>query len=137
MRRRVEIADNHGLAHLHDHIDSLGLMGHSDDDTDREQPGRTVYRIKHLKWRSRRLTKLLRDLDVLSIASRFSENGKPLAGEFPRERIANEKREDLRAKPVTGLPRAFYDENWLRMLTAQEREMLHIKDVDEIGRAHV
>ena len=131
MRRRVEVADTYvEFSNLHEYFDALGITGHSDDDSDEEHPGRVVYHIRRLSWRSQKLTKYLHNLDILSIASKYSDAGRPLPGAFPRERIANNNREEFVAKPVPDLPRAFYDKDWLKRLTPQERDRLRIKEVD-------
>lgn len=98
-------------------VQHLGVDGTSSDETETED-GRTIYRAKPLPWR--------RNIDmelVIIDGLRFSEpdlmsrrGSKPVR----RVREGEEGRASLR-RPLIGLPRALYDEEWLKGQVHAER----------------
>ncbi len=95
-----------------DHIDRLRIDGMSGDVSE-HRPGELKYIIKKLPWRSPKLTRFLRDLDILHLSKRFSKRGKPTQGALPHVRVAKERQIDHEAEPVPALPRNFYSPSWL------------------------
>lgn len=66
-----------------------------------------VYHIRKLAWRSNELTSVLRGLDEQYRLRRQGGRGSP-----PRERKRNSEHVSRRPPPL-GLPRNFYDNDWL------------------------
>ncbi|KAF8969051.1 hypothetical protein BDZ97DRAFT_1654284 [Flammula alnicola] len=84
----------------------------SGDETD-HRLGNNRYAITSLPWRARWIHQWMVVFDRLHLATRF-QSGRATAGAFPRVRVANRYREDQEcATPVRGLPRNFYDPDWL------------------------
>ena len=114
-------------------IAALGVQGHSEDETDREHTtpeGRPRYTIMKLEWRADMVTKYVRAMDVVHLSTRWTRGGRPRKGQFPRIRVAARNKVDTDAQAVPGLPRNFYDSNWLDALSEEERASLQILDVD-------
>lgn len=108
-------------------IDLLATDGHSGDESDHRN-GRTRYIILKLVWRSQDLTAYLRVLDLVHLSTRFTRTGRATKGAWPRYRIVSKKRVDNDTAPVPGLPRNFYDAEWLASQSVEEVEALHIND---------
>ncbi|KAF4579453.1 hypothetical protein EYR40_000378 [Pleurotus pulmonarius] len=93
-----------------------------------------VFAIKVLPWRSKD-TKVLnwfRTLDHLYLSTRFTSADKPKSGPFPHKRVVT-SRIDHESSPPKGLPKNFYDPNYLSSLDAQEREQLEIRDAVDLS----
>lgn len=97
-----------------DYIDMLGTAGHSGDETDPEFANRKRprYNILVVPWHSKELTDYLRSLNVIHLHTRFTAVGQPKLGNWPRDRVESSK-VDLKSGPISGLPRNFYDAEWL------------------------
>ena len=112
-------------------IDTLGTGGISCDETDtgknaRKQSDRPRYKIVELEWRSKKLTRVLRTLDLLHLAKRrYSDNGRATSGAWPRTRIESNLKEDSPA--VKGLPKNCYNKEWLAMQDKRTRLALDVK----------
>lgn len=100
-------------------IDTLGTGGISGDETDtgknaRRHSDQPRYKIVNLEWRSKKLTRVLRTLDLLHLAKRrFSNNGRATSGAWPRIRIESHLKDESPA--VRGLPRNCYSKEWLSL----------------------
>ena len=112
-------------------IDTLGTGGISGDETDtgknaRRNPEQPHYKMVKLEWHSKRLTRVLRTLDLLHLAKRrFSDNGLPTSGAWPRVRIDSHRKEDSPA--VRGLPKSCYSKGWLRLQDERTKMALDIQ----------
>ena len=99
-------------------IDSLGTGGISGDETDTGKKSRNSeqprYKIVKLEWRSKKLTRILRTLDLLHLAKRrFTDSGRATSGAWPRTRIESRLKDDSTA--VKGLPKNCYARDWLAL----------------------
>ncbi len=110
-------------------MNRLGTEGHSGDETD-HIPYQLRYAVKKLPWRSPKLTEFLRTLDLLHLSTQFTKSGKLMKGGLPRLRIRSEQMVDKDCSPVPGLPRSFYDEEWLAMQDEHELKALQITSDD-------
>jgi hypothetical protein len=126
------------LGHLKKWINRIGTDGNSDDESDVEDESEPIPRIPKptywivpLPWRSRQLVNLLRALDTLHLSTRFTQEGKPTPGQWPRVRKTRPtSRITYSVEAVPALPRCFYDEHWLATRTPWELEMLRIREVN-------
>ena len=112
-------------------IDTLGTGGVSGDETDtgknaRKQSDRPRYKIVALEWRSKKLTRILRTLDLLHLAKRrYSDSGRATSGAWPRTRVESHLTADSPA--VRGLPKNCYSREWLSMQDERTRLGLNVK----------
>lgn len=121
------------LKRMAKYIALLGVLGHSEDETDREHrtvDNRARYLIKRLEWRSDELTQYVRALDVVHLSTRWSRSGRPRRGQFPRIRVATRNKVDRDARPVPGLPRNFYDPSWLAAQSEEDRLVLRVQEFE-------
>lgn len=88
--------------------------------------GQVRNEITNLRWRNTAIKKWFHTLDALHMSTRFQVNGQPLPGAFPHYRVNSGRIEDD-APPVVGLPRNFYDEDWLENLDEIELEKLDVQ----------
>ncbi len=80
----------------------------------RSAPHRRQYKIPIIRWRSPEVTKWLRIMDLVHVGTRFHDDGTPMPGNQARERYPFNKIQT--GRPITGLPRNFYDAEWLKTL---------------------
>lgn len=78
-------------------------------------------------WRSPKVTTWLQVFDDAHLDSRFSQSGRATRGSWVRHRVRSNSRVDDAHPPVTGLPRNFYDEGWLRHLSESELDALDMR----------
>lgn len=88
--------------------------------------GEARYEITNLRWRNTAIREWFHALDALHMSTRFQVNGRPLPGALPHYRV-NSDRVEEDAPPVVGLPRNFYDEEWLEDLDEIELEQLDVQ----------
>ncbi|KAH9021466.1 hypothetical protein EDB85DRAFT_1871863, partial [Lactarius pseudohatsudake] len=81
----------------------------------RSAPQRRQFKITKSQWRSPEVTKWLRIMDLLHIGTRFNDDGTPMPGNQARERYPSNKTQT--GRPITGLPRNFYNAEWLTTLS--------------------
>lgn len=129
--RRLEITySRRRLRKFSKLINSLGTGGISGDETDTgraaRRSGQPRYKIAKLPWRSAKLTRLLRLLDLLNLHQRFTSTGRASAGNWPRYRVDSELQDDT--PPVPGLPENCYDERWLAHQDETTIEELDMQD---------
>jgi hypothetical protein len=115
----------------------------SDDEDDQAQgeddhrhisqsaPRGRQFKIINMRWRSPEVTKWLRTMDLIYIGTKFYEDGTSVPGNQPRERYPSDKVEI--GRPITGLPRNFYDARWLRTLSPHQLEELDIQPEVDIN----
>lgn len=84
-------------------------------------------------WRSPKVTPWLQVIDDVHLESRFSESGRASRGNWVRHRVRSGKVDHARP-PVIGLPRNFYDEEWLGGLSRTELEALEMQE--EVSLEH-
>lgn len=84
-------------------------------------------------WRSPEVVSWLRVIDGAYLDSRFSGDGRASRGNWVRSRVRS-SRVDHSRPPVVGLPKNFYDEEWLSRLSQEEREALEVQE--EISLEH-
>lgn len=106
----------------------LGVSGHSGDESDHRDMNTLRYTILQLEWRSMELTQYLRALDVVHLSTRWTRDGRPKQGRFPRIRRVVNGRVDTSAEAVPGLPRNFYDATWLSLQSPETVLALQISD---------
>lgn len=99
-------------------IDSLGTGGISGDETDTGKKARSSEQLRYksvkLEWRSKKLTRILRTLDLLHLAKRrYTDSGRATSGAWPRTRVESRLTED--PPVVKGLPKNCYAREWLAL----------------------
>ncbi|KAF9495914.1 hypothetical protein BDN71DRAFT_1506258 [Pleurotus eryngii] len=93
-----------------------------------------VFAIKVLPWHSKD-TKVLnwfRTLDRLYLSTCFTSADKLKSGPFLHKRVVM-SRINHESFPPKGLPKNFYDPNYLYSLDEQEREQLEIRDAVDLS----
>ena len=81
--------------------------------------------ITSLPWRSEELAGFLEDMDVAHLATRWTPAGSWSKGNMPHVREGRDRqrpRIDDRCQVVEGLPRNFYDDDWLDALESNDPE---------------
>lgn len=119
------------LAQFQDYIDQLADGGGmSGDETDHRgtmpTKGQRKFLVVHPGWRSTEVTKWLQTIDKVYVHHRFSEDGRASRGNWVRQRV-DSGRFDGGCRPVSGLPKNFYDIAWLRTLSEKARVGLRIQ----------
>ncbi|RXW15482.1 hypothetical protein EST38_g10376 [Candolleomyces aberdarensis] len=106
----------------------------SGDESDERRLDRAL-RITKLPWHAKRIQDWMETLDRLHVALRLNDNGRPATGKWPRLRVDPELgdppvvlMECFKDSPVKGLPPNFYNQRWLRTLTALEVNRLEIRE---------
>lgn len=84
-------------------------------------------------WRSPKVTPWLQVIDAVHLDSRFSESGRASRGNWVRHRVRSGRVDHVRP-PVIGLPKNFYDEEWLGGLSQTELEALEVQE--EVSLEH-
>lgn len=83
--------------------------------------------ITSLRWRSRALRTLFREVDLLGLVLRFPDGVHPTSGQFPMPRYDPQERgqkpvfEPHRDGVVRGLPFNCYDTEWYNNLSDEEK----------------
>ena len=126
------------LSHFRCYVDKLAEGdGMSGDETDHRgtQPikGQRKYFVVRPEWRSRDVTRWLRIIDEVYVYHRFSEDGRASRGNWVRQRIDSGRFDGAR-RPVSGLPKNFYDAAWLETLSNKARAELQMQP--EISLRH-
>ena len=126
-RSRLTALESHEtLHHFLPAFQDLSKGGMSEDESDHAGTRGTLqgrrYKIVKPKWRSPEVTKWLRTLDLFYAGSRINEDGTSQPGNQFRQCYSSEL-ENI-GNPIVGLPRNFYNEQWLRTLSPQRREKL-------------
>lgn len=93
-----------------------------------------LFRIKPLDWRSDDLKTILRCADIVRVSKRFILDGneyKTTPGKWPRHRVdPADHKKDVNVQGVPGLPRNFYDKEWLDMRSDWELARLEILETE-------
>ncbi|TDL19987.1 hypothetical protein BD410DRAFT_791361 [Rickenella mellea] len=117
-----------------DALESLGPDGMSGDESETHSSKRGSgegddkrYIIIQQPWRSPNVTEWLRPLDLVHLSSRFDSMGNATRGKWPRRRVPS-RRVNNDSRPVPGLPRAFYNPDWLATLEVDALEDLNIQE---------
>ncbi|KAI6125885.1 hypothetical protein EDD16DRAFT_1703002 [Pisolithus croceorrhizus] len=122
MKSEVPDDDLHSWQWLQCLIKSLGEHGMSSEESSVENGIENVLRVKKMEWQ-KNIDKELEIIDLQQILDKdifCSQGAKPL----PRKR-APDNPTSSRA-PVTALPTALYNEEWISQLTEHQRESLKI-----------
>lgn len=143
--RRIEILDScrDGTGGVLDTLaqvarDQMDWRCCSGDETD----GEGEHAITELPWRSERIRKLFRLVDLAGLARRFPDGLNATTGEFPKVRYdpaasrprRERTKETYRSGPPPGLPENFYDRQWLRDLDDLEKLALNMTAKVEITK---
>ncbi len=102
-----------------------GPGSHSDDEIIMNG-GVPTARSRRLVWRSKKMGKAYYICDALNLDDKFDAQGNIKSGLFPRPRIIGDV--ESTKKPVKGLPRNCYDEEWLAAMDSDDREDLGVRD---------
>ncbi|KAI0744388.1 hypothetical protein BC629DRAFT_1599581 [Irpex lacteus] len=113
-------------------VNRIGTDGNSEDESGGEEG--PDFTIDPLDWRADDLKTILRSADVVRLSKRFVWDGvkyKTAPGKWPRYRTERSDHEtDLNVKGVPGLPRNFYDSEWLLARSEWKLAQLEILDVE-------
>lgn len=108
--------------------DEGGMSG--DESDNNHQPGSYRGQVNYFRvrpvWRAPCVSTWLDVIDKVYVASRFQTNYRATPGNWIRRRHPS-NRVNEKAKPVTGLPKNFYDADWLKTLTQKQRSKLKMK----------
>lgn len=133
-RRRAVCESTEGMAKFKGYIDTLDRGGGmSEDEPDRRTASRKTsndYLIIRPAWRSEEVTKWLRVMDLVCVATPFTSDGRVTRGKWMRNRIPSNK-VDSTAKPVKGLPVNFYDGEWLKSLDPKKKALKILEEKAE------
>lgn len=90
--------------------------------------------ITKLPWRAPQIRTWMQTLDNLDLVHRFQDGLRSSPGNFPRPRRDPQLHdppqpliENRRCLPVKGLPRNFYNNNWLKSLPPYETSRLNVQ----------
>ncbi|KZT02933.1 uncharacterized protein LAESUDRAFT_660664, partial [Laetiporus sulphureus 93-53] len=125
-RRSNAVGAHSHLARFQDLWDRIPHTAMSGDESDHSR-GKVRYVVTRMSWRSAEFETWLKVFDWMHLSSRFTVDGKPKRGAFPRYRRRGSRRCDQFGKPVSGLPRNCYDAIWLAGLDEEERLSLEIQ----------
>lgn len=98
----------------------------SDHSEERQRRKHRKFFVVRPAWRSPEVAQWLQVIDDAYIDSRFSQSGRASRGNWVRRRVRS-GRVDRTRLPVIGLPRNFYDEEWLEHLSQTELEALRMQ----------
>lgn len=101
-------------------IETLGVEGHSSDDTDEEHPN--TYNVRVLPWRNKELVEKLRMTDTAKNTT--NAYGNLRAGNRPRTRKRRRDAKLSQRKPPRGKPLNYYDQEWYDKLTPGQKRAL-------------
>ncbi|KAJ3534023.1 hypothetical protein NM688_g7199 [Phlebia brevispora] len=125
-RRLASLSFHEAFAVTEKWILCLGTDGMSIDEADYRDKQNVRYKALQLPWRSKELRDYLCALDAIQLSTHFTKTGKRLPGALPRTRYLS-KKIDHETQPVRGLPLNFYDADWLKSLSREERNLLMIE----------
>ena len=120
--------DHPDMSRLREIWNTIPWEAMSGDETDHHS-GKVRYVITSLPWRAKWIREWMAVFDQLHLATRFQESGRATAGAFPhlRVRSARHREDQICTQAVPGLPRNFYDEDWLRDQTPRTIRELRIR----------
>ena len=104
----------------------------SDHPEERQTREHRRFLVVNPAWRSSEVVPWLQVIDDAYLDSRFSENGRASRGNWVRNRVRS-SRVDHSRPPVIGLPKNFYDEDWLSRLSKKEQEALEMEEEVSLG----
>jgi uncharacterized circularly permuted ATP-grasp superfamily protein len=120
------------------YVEQLAVGGMSGDESEnskeRQLREHRKFTVIRPVWRSLEVIPWLQVIDEAHLDSRFSESGRATRGNWVRHRVRSGTRVDDTRPPVTGLPRNFYDEEWLAQLSRTELEALEVQE--EVNLEH-
>ena len=88
-------------------------------------PKKRRYKVLKVQWRSIEVTKWLRTMDLIFSGTKINEDGTATPGNEFRRRYPSDEMQI--GKPITGLPRNFYDAKWLQTLSLNELAKLNVQ----------
>lgn len=113
------------------YVEQLAVGGMSGDESEHSEERQSKEHRKFIvfrpAWRSPEVTPWLQVIDNAHLDSRFSESGRATRGNWVRHRVRSSTRVDDIRRPVIGLPKNFYDEEWLEHLSQTELEALEMQ----------
>ena len=95
------------------YIKADNFLAHSGDELNSQT---SCYAAKSPAWRSRdpEVIRFFSLPDSLHLSTRYTADGRPGPGRFPRRRVWTGQVDQNDARPVSGLPKNFYDRHWLQ-----------------------
>ena len=85
-------------------------------------PKRRRYKVLKMQWRSVEVTTWLRTMDLVYVGTKFYEDNTAVPGNQFRLRYPSDVTQI--GRPITGLPRNFYNAAWLNTLTPEQLAVL-------------
>lgn len=113
----------------------------SGDESDNRRAGKYKGQAKYFRirpiWRAPAISSWLDIIDKVYVAYRFQENHRATPGNWIRKRH-DTNRVDENTRAIPGLPRNFYDEDWLKTLDRkQEKRLKMAPPVNLEHRGHI
>jgi hypothetical protein len=105
-------------------IKTLGDGGMSSEESDVENNIHCVLRVKNMAWRR----KIERELDVIDHQRVLDDDVFAPQGSKPMKRIRAPGNSMSERSPITGLPKALYDGEWVDGLTGGQMERLNVSN---------
>jgi hypothetical protein len=105
-------------------IKTLGDGGMSSEESDVENDIHCVLRVKNMAWRR----KIERELDVIDHQRVLDDDVFAPQGSKPMKRIRAPGNSMSERSPITGLPKALYDGEWVDGLTGGQMERLNVSN---------
>ncbi len=99
-------------------VTQLGAGGMSSDESDTDESGKEMYRIKRLPWRNPKIVEYMEAIDA--DYNDINAYGHRRAGNPRRTRIRDGTVESSR-DAIKGYPVNFYDKRWYDDLSARQR----------------
>jgi hypothetical protein len=108
---RVHPNDRHVWEFIADVLRRLGTGGMSSDESDIDGPHGTVYRVHFLPWRNAEFAQIAEAVDQVAASDQ------PRRRRTPRIRPSNPM--ESKRSPVSNLPYALYNDQWLRKFSRE------------------
>jgi hypothetical protein len=114
-------------------VKACGVEAQSDDEYI-DHGGSRVALTEQLQWRSPELVQVFRALDYVYIGKKITADGNFTTRVLPRDRVTGELLSTR--SPVKGLPANCYNPGWLRTLSQEEKDDLHMLGNVDLNVSH-
>jgi hypothetical protein len=127
LKREDDADDLDAWEFLHDVLETLGEDGISSDESDIDtRTGTEVYYSKKMPWRR----DVAHEMTIIDRERGKDRQIRSRRGAKEVVRVKNGAKGDTRRSAPTGRPKSFYDKEWLRAQSKQNRRALEISGED-------